>query len=296
MLNFTVICRRLPPPPPPQSGRPNPVCILLDANSRLCGVTEWHHGTGEPSFAAMLSVSADDDGAVLQLQLRHVDDAYWDSGAESSHIAQLAAMPVLGSASFTVGDARRSAAAAARPFALALALDSSRTDFSELEPCSAFVRVVPTAADAVQYGNRLALQHSCCNFAFGREAAAADLGVSEHMLSTRYGYEVPRATLKMLCHHAMRRASSPPPAVGLARSSAAAAGPAPTPAASEPEPIVTALNALSPAGWAAHGRWLGQALAQLTGAFQHAHGFKPSVRHTPTRSPDPASPAPRPRP
>lgn len=48
--------------------------------------------------------------------------------------------------------------------------------------------------------------------------------------------------------------------------------------AEEPESVVTALRALPPTGWASHARWLEQTLAQLSGAFQHSHGFKASAQ------------------
>ena len=189
------------------SERVNPICLLFDSSGQKLANTEWQEGTTDPAFSTVLSVVANEDDDVFHLQLKHVDDPFWDSASQDS-ADQIAAMPLLGFASFTAEEARRSAMPPARPLALSLSTHVLRHDREGAWACSATVRVLPASNNGPQFTNESSLQHSRCNFLFGCGPATDELYVCEHMLSSRYGYHVPRSLLRMLHHDATRRAAA----------------------------------------------------------------------------------------
>ena len=192
--------------PHAQSERVNPICLIFDSSGRILAHTEWQEGVADPAFLTVLSVMANDDDDIFHLQLKHVDDPFWDS--DSEHGAdRISAMPLLGFASFTAEEARRSAMPPARPLALSLSTHVLSHDRDGAWACSATIRVLPPSSNGRQFTNHASLQHSRCNFLFGCESATDELYVCEHMLSSPYGYHVPRSLLRMLHHDATRRAA-----------------------------------------------------------------------------------------
>ena len=116
----------------------------------------------------------------------------------------------------------------------------------------------------------LSLQHSSANFCFARDTSV-QLRVAEHMLSCGAGYTVPRATLRMLTEEVRRRVQTGRDTDETSERDGADDG--------EMDPW-RLVGCLSTAGWRHLLGWLEQALAQLHGAFQHAHGFKASTLKT----------------
>ena len=71
----------------------------------LLGRTEWCQRTASPAFCAVVSLDLASlrggVGSTLELQLRHVEEPFWDA-RDADEAAALRAMPLLGRASFSL--------------------------------------------------------------------------------------------------------------------------------------------------------------------------------------------------
>ena len=255
-----------------QSAALSPIAILL-AGDRAApiGVTEWQQATLAPRFATVLSLP-DHARTPLRLQVRHVADPLWDAAGTTDAVLQ--AMPLVGQGVFSL-DAALAACASGQPLKLSL----STPELAEAPVATTaaplayltFTRPLPEEPwSRWSLPDALSLQHSSANFCFARDPSV-QLRVAEHMLSCGAGYTVPRATLRMLTEEVRRRVQTGRDTDETSERDGADDG--------EVDPW-RLVGCLSTAGWRHLLGWLEQALAQLHGAFQHAHGFKASTIKT----------------
>ena len=229
----------------PSHGPVNPICVLLGSEELLL-FTEWQQATVAPQFSTVLVIPSEPQEAVLRLQVRHVEDPFWDGLRHGSSTALLA-MPLLGECSFTVHDAH-GAHQSGLPLLL-LGSDGFRATIS-----------VAIAMQSEPWGEpeRITFHHSCTNYSFLQggqstpaagtttpislvhalaEASAAaipgsprspsvsaaaaraqafasqssqGLRVSEHAYTCTLGYSVPRAVLRVLTAEARALAAQQP--------------------------------------------------------------------------------------
>ena len=231
----------------------------------------------------------------LHVQIRHVVDPFWDESPSNTEKA-VRAMPLLGHGTLTLEEVQ-TAAANGTPITLVMRGEDGRGPGS----FKLSVRVFSSKpGEPWGQANASALAHSCVSYRFGE--ARNHTRVSEHMYSCAAGYEVPLAVLRMLSEdahkQALARAGWPASAAlkpgmhvaddgnGTHAQSTSSAAAAPAEAAAieldwtqeeEGDPNRLLGSSLSAVGWAWHARWVDQALAQLQGAFQQSHGFKPST-------------------
>ena len=167
---------------PTNHGAVNPICVLFldQPGSALIGTTEWQQAVIAPSFRTVLMLPPSSSQSPMQmdsqlrLQIRHVDDEFWDAQAIDAKPALLA-MPLLGDCTFRLQEAL---SAASSGLALQLMLTAIGT-----EPFRAAVRVTrPAVGEPWAQPAALALPHSCIHYAFpgapmgavAAPAAAAD--------------------------------------------------------------------------------------------------------------------------
>lgn len=230
-----VRCRHLP-----GGAQCNPVALLLDVSASyvLLGRTEWRQKTDSPVFSALICFDAAmvsrGPATTLELQLRHVEEPFWDQ-RDADEVAALHAMPLLGRAPF-----RFQAALEAPHGQLGLRLAAEPgVELGPGFPATAELRVRSAAGWPC---NRLGAEHSAVNYLFRctpaglgpagpvggvpgghelwhvdaqRVSASArppgpkqEVRVCEHLLRCAYGYTVPRAVLAMLLADAELRASA----------------------------------------------------------------------------------------
>ena len=270
----------------------NPLAVLRSGSSTLVCVTEWQSSTNSPSFASVVSLpSSDADN--FTLQIRHVDEAFWDEVGATEK--QLRALPLLGSCVFT-RIAAQDACAAHEPLMLAISAPpefppSSQTRAAAQQSTSpATARLwfaVPLPGEPWSRCESLSLEHSTANFCFAAADGTQELRVTEHMLCCAAGYSVPRAALAMLCEDAKREllpaasgghgggGGADGDAAAAAQGAGAGGGGASSALLDDEADPWRLLACLSPGGWRAHAQWLEQHRQLLRGAFQHEeHGFK----------------------
>ena len=153
-------------------GHCSPVALLLDISTRavLLGRTEWRHKAESPVFAGLICFDAAALGhgatSKLELQIRHVEEPFWDQ-RDADEAAALSAMPLLGRAAFRFG-----AALEAENGTLRLRLEGGApvTDAPSAPPPTALLCVRSAAGWPC---NRLVARHSSVNYRF-RCSSAGD--------------------------------------------------------------------------------------------------------------------------
>ena len=294
---------------PSAHGQIDPVCMCFRTEPfAYLAHTEWHTAAIAPHFATMLLIDSkmvrntSGQEAPMRLQIRQVTDPFWDETPASFDRA-LRAMPLLGHCTITL-EAARAAAESGMPLSLIMSVEGGP---SGAQPSFKVSVRAFTCKRGGPWGqpNVSDLHHSCVNYRFGDGGGQVQARVTERMLCNAAGYEVPLAVLRMLSEDAHRQAlaragwpssaalkpgmhdadESPPddrspPANAAHASGAASVAPRieldwEEEEQSDPNRLLG--GCLSAVGWAWHARWVDQALAQLRGAFQSEHGFKPSV-------------------
>lgn len=253
----------------PTACKPIAILLLSEEPWKVLGYTEWQADTDQPAFDTVVLVDAavlpGGPSASLYLQVRHVDDPYWDA-LQADAPEAMQQMRLLGRATFKMSQALEAPRAAAGSSGrLELNLYRPAGDARGGREALSGVATLRVRSAASWAPNRLVEPHASCNFLFSlteAERAERELRVCEHLLPCAYGRAVPCAVLAMLCADAELNAEiTAPPA---------------TPHGAA-EPRLGELWALQDArGWAQLARWLH---AQLHGAqASRASGFKPSAR------------------
>ena len=148
---------------PAAHGPVDPICLLFldEPGSPLLGVTEWQQASVAPQFHTVLTLAVSPSlqlDSPLRLQVRQVDNQYWDETTADPKAALLA-MPLLGDCTFVL---REALATAANGLALPLILTAIGT-----EPFRAAVRVVlPVANEPWSRPSTYGLAHSCVHYCF----------------------------------------------------------------------------------------------------------------------------------
>ena len=293
---------------PSAHGQIDPVCMCFRTEPfAYLAHTEWHTAAIAPHFATMLLIDSkmvrntSGQEAPMRLQIRQVTDPFWDETPASFDRA-LRAMPLLGHCTITL-EAARAAAESGMPLSLVMSVEGGRRARSH----RLRYPYGPSSASAADRGAAQCLRPppQLRQLSIRRRRRSGAGTVTERMLCNAAGYEVPLAVLRMLSEDAHRQAlaragwpssaalkpgmhdadESPSddrsrPANAAHASGAASVAPRIELDWEEEEqsdPNLLLGGCLSAVGWAWHARWVDQALAQLRGAFQSEHGFKPSV-------------------
>ena len=157
----------------PSTCKPIAILLISEEPWKVLGYTEWQQETDQPAFDTVIPV----DAAVLPggpngslfLQIRQVDDPFWDTH-EAAAPAALQAMRLLGRATFKMQQALDAPRTASQQLELNLYRPADGAGDREALAGVATLQVKSAAGWAP---NRLLEPHASCNFAFslGREQA-----------------------------------------------------------------------------------------------------------------------------